>query len=113
MLSRPMLDRTAFWGISYYAILIVAAIIIGYFISTSRARKYGLPDDIILNLLLLGIPLAIICARLYYVFFRFSYYAEHIQHTGRRPRDLWRGPGRADRRKDCLQPGKCPDGGSP
>ena len=76
MLSRPMLDRTAFWGISYYAILIVAAIIIGYFISTSRARKYGLPDDIILNLLLLGIPLAIICARLYYVFFRFSYYAE-------------------------------------
>lgn len=73
-----MIERTAFFGISYYAILIVVAIIIGYFISTSRARKYGLPDDIILNLLLLGIPLGIICARLYYVFFRFNFYSEDL-----------------------------------
>ncbi len=78
MLSRPMLDRTAFFGISYYAILIVAAIIIGYFISSSRARRYGLPEDIILNLLIRGIPLGIIFARLYYVFFRFSYYTEDL-----------------------------------
>ena len=33
MLSRPMIDRIAFWGISWYALLIVAAILLGWSLS--------------------------------------------------------------------------------
>ena len=39
MLSRPMIDRIAFLGISWYAILIVAAILIGLAFCTREARR--------------------------------------------------------------------------
>lgn len=76
MLSRPLLDRVAFLGISWYAILIVAAILIGYLISSREARRLSFPQDTLVDFLLYAIPLGIICARLYYVFFRFNTYAE-------------------------------------
>ena len=78
MLSRPMFDRIAFLGISWYAILIVSSILIGYVISSREARKLGLHHDTLIDLLLYGIPLAILGARLYYVIFRFNHYSEDI-----------------------------------
>lgn len=78
MLSRPMFDRIAFLGISWYAILIVGSILIGYVLSSREARKLGLHHDTLIDLLLYGIPMAIIGARLYYVVFRFNHYSEDI-----------------------------------
>ncbi len=78
MLSRPMLDRTLFFGISWYAVLIVAGILIGYALSIKEARRYRLPEGIITDFLLLAIPFGIIGARLYYVLFRFNNYAEDL-----------------------------------
>ncbi len=78
MLSRPLFDRIAVFGISWYAILIVSAVMIGYVISRSEARRLSLPHDAIIDFLLFGIPLAIIGARLYYVVFRFNHYSEDI-----------------------------------
>lgn len=78
MLSRPMIDRIAFLGISWYAILIVAGILIGLAYCTHEARRLRLPQDTIIDFLLYAIPLAIICARLYYVVFRFNMYSEDI-----------------------------------
>ena len=45
MLSRPLLDRVAFFGISWYAILITGAIVIGYLIASGEARRLHLPQD--------------------------------------------------------------------
>ena len=78
MLSRPMFDRVAVLGISWYAIFIVSAVIIGYFLSAREARRIALPHDTLIDFLLYGIPLAIIGARLYYVVFRFNHYSEDI-----------------------------------
>lgn len=78
MLSRPMIDRIAVFGISWYAILIVASILIGLALCTSEARRLNLPHDIIVDFLLYAIPLGIICARLYYVIFRFNTYADNL-----------------------------------
>ncbi len=78
MLSRPMFDRVAFLGISWYAILIVSAIFIGYLLASGEAKRLGLPRDTVIDLLLYGIPLAIICARVYYVIFRFNHYSEDL-----------------------------------
>lgn len=78
MLSRPMLDRIAVFGISWYAILIVAAVIIGYFLAENESRRLGLPRDTVIDFLLYGIPLAILGARIYYVLFRFNHYSEDI-----------------------------------
>lgn len=76
MLSRPLLDRIAFLGISWYAVLIVGAILIGLMLCSREAQRQHLPQDIMVDFLLYAIPLAIIGARLYYVFFRFNVYAE-------------------------------------
>ena len=72
MLSRPMIDRIAFLGISWYAILIVAAILIGLAFCTREARRLHVPQETIIDFLLYAIPLAIICARIYYVIFRLN-----------------------------------------
>lgn len=78
MLSRPMLDRIAGFGISWYAILIVSAVLIGYFLANREAKRIGLNQDTVIDFLLYGIPLAIIGARLYYVLFRFNHYSEDL-----------------------------------
>ena len=43
MLSRPLLDRVAFLGISWYAVLIVGAMVIDYFLASNEARRLRLP----------------------------------------------------------------------
>lgn len=78
MLSRPMFDRIAFFGISWYSILIVAAILIGLAFCSRDARRYRISQDALLDFLLYAIPLGIIFARLYYVIFRFNMYSDDL-----------------------------------
>jgi len=58
--------------------LIVGAILIGYIYSSHEARRLGVPRDTVIDFLLYAIPLAIICARVYYVVFRFNMYSEDL-----------------------------------
>lgn len=76
MLARPMIDRIAFFGISWYALLIVGAIVLGLFLSSREAQKKGMPPDTMVDFLLYAIPLGILFARAYYVLFRFNTYSE-------------------------------------
>lgn len=78
MLSRPMFDRIAFFGISWYALLIVGAILIGYVLCSREAQRRSLPHDTLIDYLLYAIPLGIVFGRIYYVFFRFNMYSEDI-----------------------------------
>lgn len=78
MLSRPLLDRVAFLGISLYAVLIVGAMVIGYFLASNEARRLRLPQDTVIDFMLYAVPLGIICARLYYVAFRFNDYSDNL-----------------------------------
>ena len=78
MLSRPMFDRIAFFGISWYAVFIVTAIVIGLLLASHEANRKNLPQDTIVDFLIYAIPLGIVCARLYYVFFRFNLYSEDL-----------------------------------
>lgn len=78
MLSRPMIDCIAFFGISWYALLIVGSILIGIAYCSHEARRLKLPQDTMIDFLLYAIPLGIVCARIYYVVFRFNMYSEDI-----------------------------------
>lgn len=75
MLARPMIDRIAFGGVSWYALLIVGAIVIGYFLCSREAQRKGLPEDTVIDFCLYAIPLGIVFARVYYVLFRFNTYS--------------------------------------
>lgn len=78
MLSRPMIDRIAFLGISWYAILIVSAILIGLVYCRHEAHRLDIPQDTMIDFFLYAIPLAIVFARIYYVVFRFNMYSEDL-----------------------------------
>jgi len=78
MLSRPMIDRIAFLGISWYAVLIVSSILIGLVYCKREAHRLDIPQDTIIDFFLYAIPLAIIFARIYYVVFRFNMYSEDL-----------------------------------
>lgn len=78
MLSRPMVNRFIMNGISWYAVIIVAAILIGYALANKESRRQGLPNDLVIDFLLFAIPLGIIGARLYFVFFRWNDYSDDL-----------------------------------
>ncbi|MDA3128703.1 prolipoprotein diacylglyceryl transferase [Aliibacillus thermotolerans] len=75
------LDRVALefgpFTIYWYGVIIVFGAILGYIIATKEAKKRGLPKDIFADLLIFALPISIICARLYYVIFRWEYYGNH------------------------------------
>lgn len=62
----------------WYGIIIAFALISGYFISSYVAKKDGIAQDSILDIVLYATPAAIVCARLYYVIFSFSEYKGNL-----------------------------------
>ncbi len=76
--SAPTLDRvflelgplTIYW----YGVIIAFGAFIGLFLATREANRLGLKKDIIVDLIVFAIPIAIICARIYYVIFEWDQY---------------------------------------
>ena len=73
--------------VRWYGLLIALAILIGYFGSNRMVKKQGLNQDDFLSLILIVVVCGVICARIYYVVFEWSYYSEHPEHTIA----IWRG----------------------
>ncbi|MDQ0298289.1 phosphatidylglycerol:prolipoprotein diacylglycerol transferase [Salibacterium salarium] len=67
---------TVYW----YGIIIGLGALIGYVIANKESKKRGLPKDVFADLLIFAIPIAILCARLYYVAFRWGYYSQNPGH---------------------------------
>ena len=64
--------------IYWYAFIIVLGIAICLLFCKKDDGKYGIKFDDILLLSVFMFPISIICARLYYVLFRFDYYSLHL-----------------------------------
>ena len=76
------MDPVAFYifgiPIRWYGILIAVGMALGTILAVYRARKKGVSENLILDMLLIAIPLAIIGARIYYVIFNWEYYNADI-----------------------------------
>jgi len=55
------------FDIAWYGVIIAAGIIIGVWLAILQARKAGYKAELIIDMMIWALPLAIICARLYYV----------------------------------------------
>ena len=68
-----MVNPIAFtlFGVSvhWYGVVISAAIIIGVILAMRETKRRGMDPDIIIDLALWVVPLAVVCARLFYVLF--------------------------------------------
>lgn len=57
------------WKIYWYGVIIACGFLLAVWYSTSRVKTFGITQDDIIDLVLWCVPLAIVCARLYYVIF--------------------------------------------
>lgn len=75
------MDRVAFtiFGIDvmWYGVLIATGMLIGIALAVREAKRVGISEDDVLNIAIIAIPVAIICARLYYVIFSWDYYSQN------------------------------------
>lgn len=63
--------------VHWYGIILGIGALVGLLLAIREGKRFGIPSDFFLDLLLFGAPSAIIAARLYYVLFKWDYYREH------------------------------------
>ncbi len=77
-ISPFLIDRVAFsigkFDIYWYAILITLGLVLAVAFALWQAKKFDVTADNIIDVLLFGLPAAIVCARAYYVLFRLDAY---------------------------------------
>ena len=66
------------FNIAWYGVIIGVGMIIATTIAAWRATKDGYKSDVIIDFVLFGIPIGIVCARLYYVAFEWEYYSQNL-----------------------------------
>lgn len=64
--------------IAWYGIIISMGIFFGIYVAIIRARREGLYEDVIYDLALVAVPLAVLGARIYYVIFKWDYYGQNL-----------------------------------
>lgn len=63
--------------IKWYALIILTGMILAVFYSLRESKRVGISNDTVLDIAIICIPIAIICARVYYVICEWSYYSRH------------------------------------
>lgn len=64
-------------SIMWYGILIALGVLIGALLALRQARRIGFKEEDLIDVIMIGIPVAIIGARLYYVLFNLDYYSNN------------------------------------
>ncbi|HEX6593068.1 MAG TPA: prolipoprotein diacylglyceryl transferase [Bacillota bacterium] len=62
--------------IYWYGVIIATGAFIGLLLATKESDRFGLEKDLFIDLLVFGLPIAVLSARLYYVIFEWEQYAD-------------------------------------
>ncbi|MBA2875753.1 prolipoprotein diacylglyceryl transferase [Thermaerobacillus caldiproteolyticus] len=73
--------------IYWYGVIIGTGVLLGLWLATREAVRRGLPKETFVDLVLFAVPIAIICARTYYVIFEWDYYSKHLSEIPK----IWEG----------------------
>ncbi|MBE7047947.1 MAG: prolipoprotein diacylglyceryl transferase [Ruminococcaceae bacterium] len=73
-------EKFTFLGISihYYGLIIAIGVVLAYLFAAKKGAKRNISNDTLLDVILWGIPSAIVCARLYYVAFSWEEYRHNL-----------------------------------
>lgn len=74
-------------SVHWYALIILLGVVAGFLYATLFAKREKLETDYLYDVLLWGLPSAIICARAYYVIFNFSLFRDDLWSVFR----IWEG----------------------
>lgn len=64
-------------AVHWYGIILGTGALVGLLLAMKESKRLGLNPELFLDLVMWGVPISIICARLYYVTFEWDYYREH------------------------------------
>ncbi|WP_327054599.1 prolipoprotein diacylglyceryl transferase [Geobacillus thermodenitrificans] len=73
--------------IYWYGVIIGTGVLIGLWLATRESVRRGLPKETFVDLVLFAVPIAIVCARAYYVLFEWDYYSKHLAEIPK----IWQG----------------------
>jgi phosphatidylglycerol---prolipoprotein diacylglyceryl transferase len=73
--------------IHWYSVFIFIGLLVGGFFAMFESKRFGIPDDFMVNLFFYMIPISIIGARIYYVSFNWDFYRENASEIFR----IWNG----------------------
>lgn len=65
-------------GIRWYALIIMTGILLAFFMAAKETKRIGEKTDHLYDMVLWGLPMGIIGARLYYVLFSFADYKDNL-----------------------------------
>lgn len=65
-------------SVHWYGIIIAVGVILGLYLVIQEGKRFGIPRDFLLDLVLIGLPSALIGARLYYVAFEWEQYRNNL-----------------------------------
>ena len=75
---KPMQMKSTFsffgFSIHWYGVIIALGIVLAYLFAVREGKKRGISQDTLLDLVIFGLPSAIVGARLYYVIFEWQQY---------------------------------------
>ncbi|EUJ52194.1 prolipoprotein diacylglyceryl transferase [Paenilisteria rocourtiae] len=74
-------------SIRWYGVIIATAVVVALLIALQEATKRNVDKELLVDLLIWAIPIAIISARIYYVLFEWSYYKDHLNEVIK----IWQG----------------------
>ena len=74
---NPVAFESGPFSIRWYALCIVAGLVLAVYLAMKEAPKKKILSDDILDFILIAFPVAILGARLYYVLFRLDYYLQN------------------------------------
>ncbi|OEF97835.1 prolipoprotein diacylglyceryl transferase [Desulfuribacillus alkaliarsenatis] len=81
MFFYSVIDSVAFrigpLSVHWYGIIIGSAIFLALYLALREAKRLGINQDYFVDVVMFGVPAAIIGARLYYVAFRWEYYGQN------------------------------------
>jgi phosphatidylglycerol---prolipoprotein diacylglyceryl transferase len=73
--------------VHWYGVIIITGLVLAMWLAMREAERRGLGKEIIADLMLWAIPIAIISARIYYVIFEWDYYSKNLSLIPR----VWEG----------------------
>ena len=66
------------FNIAWYGVIIGFGMVLATCVAAWHAQKAGYKSDLIIDFVLFAVPIAIICARIYYVIFEWEYYSQDL-----------------------------------
>lgn len=75
---NPVAFRVFGKEIYWYGIIIAVGFLLAIVYATRETKRIGESPELVTDLVLWGTPVAIVCARIYYVVFSWDYYSAHL-----------------------------------